>query len=51
MLDSWAVPTENTTWMDGTFVPEEYVHIRGYYDLIDLKKKTNPNIEQFWLEQ
>ena len=25
--------------MDGTFVPEEYVHIRGYYDFIDLKKK------------
>lgn len=23
--------------MDGTFVPEEYVHIRGYYDLTDLK--------------
>jgi len=25
-------------WMRGTFVPEEYVHIRGYYDLIDFKK-------------
>lgn len=23
--------------MDGTFVPEGYVHIRGYYYLIDLK--------------
>lgn len=27
--------------MHGTFVPEEYVHIRDYYDLIDLKKKPN----------
>lgn len=57
VFDSWAVPAESTTWMDGTFVPE-YVHIRGYYDLIVLKnlhklravlvQAVEKNLRFFW---